>query len=42
MLVLYEQEEIKEKIARQVPAIALKSSQEEPKKENGGDYLQYT
>ena len=32
MLVLYEQEEIKEKIARQVPAIALKSSQEEPKK----------
>lgn len=26
MLVLYEQEEIKEKIARQVPAIALKSS----------------
>lgn len=32
MRVLYEQEEIKEKIARQVPAIALKSSQEEPKK----------
>lgn len=35
MLVLYEQKEIKEKKARQVPAIALKSAQEEPKKGNG-------
>ena len=39
MLVLYEQEEIKEKIARQVPAIALKSSQEEPKKRKRTGFL---
>mgnify|MGYP000007903111 FL=1 len=32
MLVLYEQEEIKEKTARQVPAIVLKSSQGESKR----------
>lgn len=39
MLVLYEQEDIKEKIARQVPAIALKSSQEEPKKRKRTGFL---
>ena len=39
MRVLYEQEEIKEKIARQVPAIALKSSQEEPKKRKRTGFL---
>ena len=32
MLVLYEQEEIKEKIARQVPVIARKSTREKPQK----------
>ena len=38
MLVLNEQEEIKDKIARRVPVIARKSSQEEPpKRKRTGD-----
>lgn len=39
MLVLYEQEEIKEKIARQVPAIARKSTREKPQKRKRTGFL---
>ena len=39
MLVLYEQEEIKDKIARRVPVIARKSSQEEPPKRKRTGFL---
>lgn len=39
MLVLNEQEEIKDKIARRVPVIARKSSQEEPPKRKRTGFL---
>ena len=39
MLVLYEQEEIKEKIAKQVPVIARKSTREKPQKRKRTGFL---
>ena len=39
MLVLYEQEEIEEKIAKQVPVIARKSTREKPQKRKRTGFL---